>query len=723
MLNVNSLAYSSYMNSGWSNVEFTSGNPIGLSGNVPLYAWVESNAVNTATNTLVWVNLGSSTIAANGGTLTIYMNFLLSNVMTSNTAYTGEAPQMYGGSYAQTSYAQYDNGAQVFNNYWNFVTTPSGWSLGTGWTASNGLSTAASTASTIYYATYSIASTPPITEDFFTNLPAGSSSSNQQFGFLNNPYTGGELGWSNSEVGTYSCGTSVWCVAAYMSSTGDFANTNYYLGSGVYTIDYVSTNSVYGQFNYGSLVDHVTADITSSAPVGGYQYYGSAFTIQWLRTRAYPPGGVMPTTSLGSTTSTGSAIYSLTMTPGSGGTVSPSSGNYLTGNTVTITATPNTGFAFTGWTGVGTGSYTGMSNPANIVMNSNIIETASFGQISYVPITLTNSQTSPTISGFQQMLTIPSSSYSSYINSGWTNVEFTSGNYVGAPGNVPLYAWVESNAVNTATNTIVWVNLGSSTIPANSGTLTIYMNILPSNVMTSNAAYTGEAPQLYGGSYAQTSYGQYDNGANVFSYYQRWGGLSSLPSGWGNNAYGSETYQSTYTSFASTTTSTNCWAMAYETAPSFFASSPFAYDAYATLYKGAGTNKQDCSGIGAPATGSACNPAQWSCAYYAVGGQDGNSNGNPDYFSISSSIFSGAIATPTSPAVYSMYVTSSGASGTLNYGTLYSLSFGAQSVPYIYLGLYTGAYTSADTANYYWTRGRVYPPNAIMPSASLGSFV
>ena len=86
---------------------------------------------------------------------------------------------------------------------------------------------------------------------------------------------------------------------------------------------------------------------------------------------------------------------------------------------------------------------------------------------------------------------VNSNQYSSYINSGWTNVEFTDGS--SATGNV-LYAWVEANAINTATNTPVWVKLPNG-VAANSN-LVIYMNMMGStNVMSANGP-TGEAAQL-----------------------------------------------------------------------------------------------------------------------------------------------------------------------------------------------------------------------------------
>jgi hypothetical protein len=70
--------------------------------------------------------------------------------------------------------------------------------------------------------------------------------------------------------------------------------------------------------------------------------------------------------------------YYLTMTHGTGGTVSPSSGWRNSGATVSISATPATDYSFTNWTGSGSGSYSGTNNPASITMGAPITETAAF---------------------------------------------------------------------------------------------------------------------------------------------------------------------------------------------------------------------------------------------------------------------------------------------------------------------------------------------------------
>jgi subtilisin family serine protease len=71
----------------------------------------------------------------------------------------------------------------------------------------------------------------------------------------------------------------------------------------------------------------------------------------------------------------------LTMNAGTGGTVSPASGWYNTGQPVQISAVPNNGFNFSDWTGTGGGSYTGSNNPATVTMDNPVNQTANFSSI------------------------------------------------------------------------------------------------------------------------------------------------------------------------------------------------------------------------------------------------------------------------------------------------------------------------------------------------------
>ena len=75
-------------------------------------------------------------------------------------------------------------------------------------------------------------------------------------------------------------------------------------------------------------------------------------------------------------------LLTVTVDPEGAGSVSanPSSDDwfYDEGAPVTLTANPNTGYAFNRWIGSGTGSYSGTANPATVTMNAPITQTANF---------------------------------------------------------------------------------------------------------------------------------------------------------------------------------------------------------------------------------------------------------------------------------------------------------------------------------------------------------
>ena len=137
------------------------------------------------------------------------------------------------------------------------------------------------------------------------------------------------------------------------------------------------------------------------------------------------------------------------------------------------------------------------------------------GIIASVPITLTNNQSIATPSPFQQMINIHSTAYSSEEASNLQNVEFFDGTGTVIP------SWLESGNSNISPNSIYWINLANG-IPANSS-ITVYMGFASTTTNLFNVQSTGEAPQL------SPIYGEYDNGENVFNYYNDFG--SSL-SGW-----------------------------------------------------------------------------------------------------------------------------------------------------------------------------------------------
>jgi List-Bact-rpt repeat protein len=70
--------------------------------------------------------------------------------------------------------------------------------------------------------------------------------------------------------------------------------------------------------------------------------------------------------------------YYLTMSHGTGGTVTPSSGWKNSGAAVSISAKPAGRYSFSNWTGTGTGSYSGTNNAVSITIGSPITEMATF---------------------------------------------------------------------------------------------------------------------------------------------------------------------------------------------------------------------------------------------------------------------------------------------------------------------------------------------------------
>ena len=610
MITIDSSTYSQYINAQWTNVEFTLNAPAN-EGGTQLQAWVESGATNSATSTIVWVNLPNG--IAGGGSTTIYMNFMPYNVMSASGP-TGEAPQITSGNGGV--YGAYDNGAKVFNFYDNFAGTSlntSKWGIGnngapTGtYTVNSGLTTATSATTAINIASLNnVLSYGPSGEiaEWYSGPFTTSAPGTSQFQFGNAP--DGETLW---------LGTSGSVVLQYQTSSTTGTNT------GSTSIADASGNHIYGIYANGAnvvaLFDY-SAVITQSDtyyPTGiqfsaflNYETGLTSPTLYWIRTRAYPPSGVMPTASFGSVQSGSLAI-----------------------------ATP---------------------------------------------------------APFQQMITIDSSTYSQYINAQWTNVEFTTS--PGATGSV-LQAWVESGATNSATSTIVWVNLPNGI--AGGGSTTIYMNFMPYNVMSASGP-TGEAPQL------SSTYAQYDNGAKVFNFYDN---------------------------FAGTSLNTSKW-ISYESGVAINVNNDITFTGPSTCtpdYGGIST----VSGTSAPTIFEAdfiSLSGQSGCSPDTIAETIGNTASSDGYAfnSWSSSVADGSAefgeGGQTSPAL----TVSTGIMGFvwINTGNYYALKNyiayqGTSTIipisPTIYGALGQWSYAGGTTV-IQWARKRAYPPNGVMPTATVG---
>lgn len=144
-----------------------------------------------------------------------------------------------------------------------------------------------------------------------------------------------------------------------------------------------------------------------------------------------------------------------------------------------------------------------------------------------VPINISNSQNSPTPAPFQQMVQVNTSSYASIEAPNLQNVEFLCTNGTVIP------SWLESGS-NRSTDSIYWLKLPKGIQAASN--LVIYMGFASTSTNLFDGTTVGENPQL------SPTYGEYDNGANVFGFYDNFAGTTLNPH-W--NDYGSNTVKGT----------------------------------------------------------------------------------------------------------------------------------------------------------------------------------
>ena len=151
-----------------------------------------------------------------------------------------------------------------------------------------------------------------------------------------------------------------------------------------------------------------------------------------------------PSSDYGSTSTTTSVTqYSLTVTAGTGGSVSTSGGTYNDGSSVSITATPNDGYEFSGWNGSNSTNST-----ISVTINSNTIIEALFTE---VPIIETSSIDTSIFNAdlidFNYYLhsSLPDEWITEF-NTIMNNLESTIPAYkrIGFPDSMNIYAWNNS---------------------------------------------------------------------------------------------------------------------------------------------------------------------------------------------------------------------------------------------------------------------------------------
>ncbi len=323
------------------------------------------------------------------------------------------------------------------------------------------------------------------------------------------------------------------------------------------------------------------------------------------------------------------------------------------------------------------------------IVQSNGIEYAA-------PITIANSQSSATPSPFQQMLNISSSVYSSYAASNLQNVEFLYKNGTVIP------SWLEQY---TSSYAIWWVKLGS--IPAG-GNVKVYMGFASTSTNLFNTNDVGEAPTL------SSSYGEYDDGANVFKLYTNFAG-TSVPSGF-TEYHSSDSSISVNNGITFNIGDSDNPAYAFILYGSNFPDS--VVDAEITSIPVAQDGSTEYPGFTSSTIGNGMANYvgfEWyeTCGYVYHGDEIYNVS------EISSN--TGGLNAHTIMSSSNAFIT-----GYYNYSTILSSTDTATPADtYPVLGVQTAGSSSGcpdtEAASYQWYDVRAEPPNGVMPSISVGA--
>ncbi|MDE1869557.1 MAG: Ig-like domain-containing protein [Candidatus Micrarchaeota archaeon] len=183
--------------------------------------------------------------------------------------------------------------------------------------------------------------------------------------------------------------------------------------SNALSIDGVGYSSFPVQLCYGRGTSHTYSFQTTVSGGAGIQYLFNFVSGCGLTTQS----GTLPGISNCTLTANYTKQYFLTTSasPSVGGTVTPPSSWYNAGNSATLGETPSAGYAFNGWTGAGTGSYTGSSTSPLITFNSPISESGLFTSTSTTSTSTTSTSSTSTSSTSSTSSTVSTSVYTTSV--------------------------------------------------------------------------------------------------------------------------------------------------------------------------------------------------------------------------------------------------------------------------------------------------------------------
>ncbi len=654
---INSSAYKQREVGNLGNINFTYAN-----GTV-IPSWLENGSSNTSKQSLYWLKLTKG-LPANSS-ISVYMHFSPFIIGEFNASTTGEAPEL------SNPYGQYDDGANVFNNYWAFgslANLPSGWqktypgvsndtkfiyapgsmnftkkSPGcTGGGPTNGITTTSS---------YVLSDT---LVDFYENMPQvscisqgviavglGSATSTSQY-FI------GAGGGYRSRGSAHGLAISNWNLAAkitYDNGTTGTTAQGYPSTAAVYTVGEAFNPSsgkegAYFAINYGSVgqTNGLGSTTDASLPITTLISLAQAnlvnYSVSWIRVRAAPPNGVMPTSFI-------------------------------------------------------------VANVTNI--------------------TITNSQGSSTPAPFQQLLTVNSSAYKSYEAGDLDNILFLYANGTMIP------SWLESGNSNTVSSTVYWLNLRRG-IAANTYVKVQMVFAQINTNLFDTPVLNGEAPNL------SSSYGQYDDGWWVFNDYEDWYG-TSLPSGWSAGASNGGIVSVNNKLTISSPFSANAYAYVLGgsfpiSARSIVENGDFNIVTYYCNPDTHNASNDDFAGFSSVSSGLTLKNGADNQFNQFIGVSQLLGDLNSGYTSNTVLWNQGALANKT--ARYGSGYFIEGASNNplyAFYSDVLFLTSGSSYTGTVYpimgwVTMPTQCGTATDTLSTHWTRVRAYPPNGVMPSTS-----
>ncbi len=330
----------------------------------------------------------------------------------------------------------------------------------------------------------------------------------------------------------------------------------------------------------------------------------------------------------------------------------------------------------------------------------------------YLPITFTNSQTSGIPNPFQLRLNINESNYSAYLNSRINNTEFFYANGTLVP------SWLEGNATSgneqllqQAHLVTYWLLVTGSFLPASSSN-TLYMGFASNTLSLLNYATDGVSPEVTCATPSCTvnTYGEYDDGKTVFTYYDNFLN-SSDTSGWGISS------SATATASEGLTFITSAASQYYIYTLSNF-SGYFVYDLYGRASSASSTSQGiDIAGLLAPYTTSLLN-------YYASAlAQPKHGKTLTWEYVFNGGVATSSVSTP-SPTLNSSHLFGlSGDVESQNYTINYTVIGANKTTAVLPYSFYPGVTADAGANDYIeYVRVRQYPPGAgVMPAATFGS--